>query len=443
MKTRLLLSMLALCPASLFAQFAWQPVQAEVPVVEKGKGVTKVVAHTSVSDWGTVVESIEVTVANKKLLKNIKAEDFDIINNVANTLYEPGTANPVDDYKDDGISIETNGNVLTIKAKPFDAEGKRDQRWQKQIWQVICTNPQLSFSGRDVDEKTIDVIDDCIKGSFTYAGLTREYMLYLPKDENGQVIPNVPLFVWQIGGGEYNQDMMTVALANKCLASLPQHGERCATLVFAIANPNYSYSASEDPEKIKLVDRNNALQMAFIDQLIAEGKVDGSKLFCAGASSGGGCTMRFMMQFASRFKAAIPVCAMDPIVPIHMVLREKPGTNSGEFTNKVEAVWRSNEAVYKWDGNDMVAQPMDIEAFINLPMYFVHAQDDNTCYVNSTYIYTDARKRLGAKSDVIRIYSDDDMHAYGFGGMLSHFSWCRMLNDYGQGEAMDWLIKKF
>lgn len=443
MKTNLLIALLGLMPASIFAQFAWQPVQAEISVVEKGKGVAKVVAHTSVGDWGTVVESIDVTVTNKKLLKNITAEDFDIVNNVANTLYEPGTGNAVDDYKDDGISIETNGNVLTIKAKPFDAEGKRDQRWQKQIWQVVCKNPQLSFSGRDVDETTIGIIDQCIKGSYTYAGITREYMLYLPKDENGNYIPNVPLFVWQIGGGEYDKDLMTAALANKCLTSLPQNGKKCATLVFAIANPNYSYSASLDQEKIKLVDKNNALQMEFIDSLIKEGKVDGSKLFCVGASSGGGCTMRFMMQFASRFKAAVPICAMDPIVPIHMVLREKPGTNSGEFTNQVENVWRSNEAVYKWNGKEMVAQPMDIEAFVKLPMYFVHAQDDTTCSVLSTYIYSDARKRLGAKDDKIRIYSDDDMRAYGFGGMLSHFSWVRMLNDYGSGEAMDWIVKKF
>ncbi len=153
--------------------------------------------------------------------------------------------------------------------------------------------------------------------------------------------------------------------------------------------------------------------------------------------------MRFMMQFASRFKAAVPICAMDPIVPIHMVLREKPGTNSGEFTNQVENVWRSNEAIYKWNGTEMIAQPMDIEAFVKLPMYFVHAQDDTTCSVLSTYIYSDARKRLGAKDDKIRIYSDDDMRAYGFGGMLSHFSWVRMLNDYGSGEAMDWIVKKF
>ena len=161
------------------------------------------------------------------------------------------------------------------------------------------------------------MLDDCIKGSFNFAGLTREYMLHLPKDKDGNIIPNVPLMVWQIGGGEYNRDLMTCATANRCLVSLATEGVPCAALMFTIANPNYSYSASLFPDRIELIDRNNALQMAFIDTLIAEGKVDGTKLFCAGASSGG--TMRFMMQFADRFKAAIPCCPMDPIVPIHQV----------------------------------------------------------------------------------------------------------------------------
>lgn len=428
---------LAAMPLSMAAQFAWQPVQAEVSVVEKGSAVEKVVTHTKVGDWGTLVESIDVTVKDKKLIKRLTAADFDIINNVYNSMYDPQTGESVSDFKDDGITLTKNGNVLTINVKPFDAEGKRNQRWQKETWQVICKNPSLSFSGRDVDSKTIAVIDDCIRGSFTFAGITREYMLYLPKDEKGNTIPNVPLFVWQIGGGEYNQDMMTVALANKCLTSLPENGQKCATLVFALANPNYSYSASLDPEKIKLIDRNNALQMAFIDTLIKDGKVDGTKLFCAGASSGGGCTMRFMMQFADRFNAAIPCCAMDPIVPIHMV----KDLDEAQLKTDLEAAFQGQ--VYKWNGTDMVLQDMDTKAFVSLPMYFVHAKDDTTCKVISSLAYYDVRKKLGAKDDQIKIFSDAEMKEYGFGGMLAHFSWCRLLDDYTPGSAMNWLVSKF
>lgn len=407
------------------------------PSSEDGQTIERIVTHSRVGDWGTVVESIDITVNSKKALRGLSAGDFDIKGNTYNTLYDPQTGETVSEYKDDGISISKKGRTLTINAKPFDAEGMRNERWQKEPWQVICSNPSLSFSATDVDENTIAVIDDCIRGSFTFAGITREYMLYLPKDADGNTIPNVPLFVWQIGGGEYDKDLMTVALANRCLASLPDNGYPCATLVFAIANPNYSYSASLDPERIKLIDRNNALQMAFIDTLIAEGKVDGSKLFCAGASSGGGCTMRFMMQFADRFKAAIPCCAMDPIVPIHQV----KDLDEAKLKDDLEAAFKGQ--MYKWDGNDMTLQDIDTEAFVKLPMYFVHAADDQTCKVISSYAYHEVRQRLGAKDDRITIYSDADMKEYGFGGMLAHFSWCRLLDDYSEGSAMDWLVKQF
>ena len=174
---KIITTAVALCPLTAFAQFAWQPVQAEATVVAKGSAIEKIVTHQKVGEWGTYVESIDVTVNNKKLIKKIKASDFDIINNTYNTMYDPTTGEAVSDYKDDEIVLTKNGNVLTISAKPFDAEGKRNARWQKEPWQVICRNPALSFSGKDVDEKTIDVIDDCIRGTFTYAGITREYML--------------------------------------------------------------------------------------------------------------------------------------------------------------------------------------------------------------------------------------------------------------------------
>lgn len=428
----------AACSIAAMAQFSWQTAAPTETVPPKGEEVEKVIVNTVVDDWGRVVKSIELTVKHKAVLKKLEAKDFNIVNNALNSFYDPATGQPVQPFQEDGISIEKQGSKLVIKARPFDVEGSRNPNFRKSPWRVECSNSKLNFSMLDVDQINTEVIDDCIKGSFTFAGITREYMLYLPKDEDGNTIPNVPLFVWQIGGGEYNQPMMVCALANKCLASLPQHGQKCATLVFAIANPNYSYSASLDPEKIKLIDRNNALQMAFIDQLVAEGKVDGSRLFCAGASSGGGCTMRFMMQFAHRFKAAIPICAMDPIVPIHKVEESYPG----QFADDVEKVWKGN-CVYRWDGNDMVAGPMDIDSFVKLPMYFAHAQDDATCKVISTYSYFTARKRLGARDDKMVIYSDADMKEYGFGGFLAHFSWCRVLNDYNRDAPMDWLIKQF
>ena len=398
--------------------------------------VEKTDLFTIVGDNGLMVNALEITVKDGRSLKGLTAADFDLVNNVVGTFIDPATGGAPEDYPDDDITVTRKKNVLRIEAKPFNINGKSGERFRRLPWELRCSaDSALNVRGDQFEgERHIAVLDDCIHGTFTYAGLTREYMLYLPKDEQGNVIPNVPLMVWQIGGGEYNRDMMTVATANRCLVSLATEGIPCAALVFALANPNYSYSASLFPEKIELIDRNNALQMAFIDTLIAEGKVDGDHLYCAGASSGGGCTMRFMMQFPDRFAAAIPCCAMDPIVPIHQV-EEK---YEGQFADDITQAFQGQ--VYKWNGTDMALADIDTEAFVKLPMYFVHAASDRTCKVASTYSYFEARKRLGATQDQMKIYSDEEMAAYGIPVMIAHFSWVPLLDDYSEGSPMRWML---
>ncbi|MBR4740489.1 MAG: prolyl oligopeptidase family serine peptidase [Bacteroidales bacterium] len=400
--------------------------------------VEKVEICTEVGDYGLLVDAIEITVSNPRSIKGLTAADFDLVNNVSGAFVDAATGKPSEPYEDDEISVSTKGNVLRIEAKPFNKAGRMESFFKRVPWELHCAaDSALNVTPDVVSAEHIAVLDDCIHGEFSFGGLTREYMLHLPKDADGNVLKNVPLLVWQIGGGEYDRDMMTVATANRCLVSLADEGIPCAALVFALANPNYHYSASLFPEKIELIDRNNALQMAFIDTLIADGTVDGSRLFCAGASSGGGCTMRFMMQFASRFKAAIPCCAMDPIVPIHKVEEKYPG----QFTNDVEKVWKG-KCVYKWDGQNMVLSPMDVDAFVKLPMYFVHAATDNTCKVASTYAYSEARKRLGATQDKVLIYSDEDLVSWGGSPFMAHFSWVPLLDDYSEGSPMGWLVSQ-
>ena len=400
--------------------------------------VEKVDLFTSVGDTGMIVDAIEITVTNPSSLRGLTADDFDLTGNVSGAFIDPKTGAAPEEYADDGLVVTRKGNKLRIEATPFSLAGKSENFRRRIPWVLNCAvDSSLTVTAAKADERHIAVLDDCITGSFTFAGITREYMLHLPKDADGNYIPNVPLMVWQIGGGEYDRDLMTCATANRCLVSLATEGVPCAALMFAIANPNYSYSASLFPEKIELIDRNNALQMAFIDTLIEEGKVDGSKLFCAGASSGGGCTMRFIMQFPDRFKAAIPCCPMDPIVPIHQV-KEK---YEGQFADDLEAAFKAD--VYKWNGTDMALAPIDTKAFVSVPMYFVHASSDQTCKIASSYSYIEARKRLGATEDKLRIYSDEDLAEYGLPPMIAHFSWVPLLDDYSEGSVMRWMTAQF
>ena len=76
-------------------------------------------------------------------------------------------------------------------------------------------------------------------------------------------------------------------------------------------------------------------------------------------------------------------------------------------------------------------------------MHFVHAASDQTCKIASSYSYIEARKRLGAMDDRLRVYSDEDMAACGLPVMLAHFSWVPLLDDYSEGSVMRWMIDQF
>ena len=98
--------------------------------------------------------------------------------------------------------------MLRIEAKPFNKAGRMEGWFKRLPWELHCAaDSALNVTPEAVSAEHIAVLDDCIHGEFSFGGLTREYMLHLPKDADGNVLKNVPLLVWQIGGGEYDRDI--------------------------------------------------------------------------------------------------------------------------------------------------------------------------------------------------------------------------------------------
>lgn len=50
---------------------------------------------------------------------------------------------------------------------------------------------------------------------------------------------------------------------------------------------------------------------------------------------------------------------------------------------------------------------------------------------------------LGAKEDLLLIYSDEDLVRWGVAPMLAHFSWVPLLDDYAEGSPLSWMISQF
>jgi len=297
----------------------------------------------------------------------------------------------------------------------------------------------------------------------TYAGLTRQYALYLPKDKDGQVIKNVPLVVWNHGGGEYNIDIQKSLRANEGVTGWIDRGYECAVLMLQVANDNFSYGAAAFEDRKELVDRNNAVQAKVIRDLIKEGTVDADRVYVTGASSGGGATMRFLIQFPELVAAALPICSMDPIVMVHdnswkalqWYTQQQGGDPASIVPDSPEVLIKKFEEafqgeVYTWNEKKqaMVKKRINTKALINTPIYFLHAESDMVCQSTSSKVMYAALNNLGAKYNRIKIYSDADMHAYPktdtfpaeWFGVACHFSYDKML--YENDTPMPWLFSQ-
>lgn len=409
--------------------------------------VESIVANTSIGDGFREVQSFEILVNDGQLIADLSSGDFDIKNNVPTIPIDPVTNVLYEEYADDGIEVIIEDNKITLIVKPFSYLGKYilDETGNSagiSPWSVECSKyPELSFTEQDVDNIVTRTLDDTIYGSYTYAGITREYALYLPKNADGSTKTNVPLVVWNHGGGSYQVNIQDVVTYDRGLTAWPEAGYETAVLEIAVSNENYMYHYmwGDDGENRKsLIDQNNALQAAIIRDLISDGTVDDKRVYVAGASSGGGATMRFIMQYPEIFAGAIAVCSMDPIVPVHFNTEDSYEQIVSNFEDAFQG------EVYTWDEsiNMMVSKSINTEALLNLPIYYTHAENDDVCSSTSSYAMYDAMRNLGDINNMIKVYNNEEMLEVGLGSTLLHWSWVNVLNSNEEGTPMNWLFKQ-
>ena len=398
---------------------------------------TSIIANTKVGDGALVVTSFDIEVNDAEAIKDLKAEDFDITGNTSSRVLDAEKGGFVQPYEDDGIVLSIDGTKIHMEVEPFKFNAE---------WSVACQKEGLGFAPADVKEDLTLTLDEAERGSYEGAGLNRQYALYVPKNEDGTKKKNVPIVIWNHGGGEYAGDIEATLQANRGLTAWNEDGFECAVLMIQVSNENYSYGAANDEEKKKLIDQNNALQMTMVRDLIAEGTVDPDRVYVTGASSGGGATMRFAMQFADELAGAIACCSMDPIVHIH----HNPAFEHDAAVKALEEAWQSN--VYTWDEEkkEMVEKKIDTKALLDLPIMFTHAENDPVCNVESSKCYYESMANLGDTNNRLEIWSDDDMKEYHISNdattlgaaYLLHWSWVRMLDDNSEAGAKAWLFNQ-
>ena len=222
---------------------------------------------------------------------------------------------------------------------------------------------------------------DPVIDQFTYENTdSTPYRLFTPENNANQ-----PLVLWMHGAGESgtNNERPIIANMGGAAWAAPENQANHPSYVMA-PQTNTGWSAT-DFENIATV----------INQMIADGKVDPSRVYIAGCSMGGGGTLGMLIAHPELFAAAIPICPF--------------------FNNLTE----DNARTIK-----------------DIPMWFATAANDPLITVGSVNDKVNLLRSVGA-SVLYTVYPNVNPY-------FGHFSWVPVLNnDYSDEYGttyMDWLF---
>ncbi|MBF4692149.1 prolyl oligopeptidase family serine peptidase [Fusibacter ferrireducens] len=377
-----------------------------------------VVAKTQVKDSGLMVNALSYNVQQSITEADMEQLHFDITFVIAPNPWLKETENKIQAAKITEITLK-NGQ-LNVNFEPTS--------YSSLINVIVdCTNDRLdTVKGRFAVETPI--VDDFEMSTYTSSeGITIKYWLYTPKNPEG----SVPLMVWEHGGGEVLSSSFEGAnlVANRGAVSWIENGYN--TAVLSVQYPeNYAFEITDNPEQFKMMKAYNLAKFELISQLIDKGVVDKQRVYISGASSGGGGALRFIMQYPDLFAGGLLMCTKDTLVP--MSLRYDLAY---KLENKADLRITQSEydasyaaAISELKGNDIV----------DVPLWIVHAENDQVCTSYTSLMLYDALNELGAQKNHLSLYSDDEMEALGV-HTIYHGVWTPTLHNL---EIMDWLYSQ-
>lgn len=362
-----------------------------------------------VGDDGRLVNRIIYELNDVKRVEQLKKEDFEI--KVGDESY---------DVKD--LKIVDNKLILDTEDFHYDGIDKYGSNWKVTHYDftVSCSISELSFNKDNCNIHT-KTLDDFIKGIFKASnGVELPYWLYLPKGST-----NIPLMVWEHGGGEVRNTSYEGANITKNKGATVWVESEMTTAVLSFQYPaNYSFGISSKPEELKRMEEYNVVKYEFIKSLITTGQIDGSRIYISGASSGGGAVLRFLMQYPDLFAAALPICAKDTLISIS----EPYG-----LAFKMQGSLAISDEDYEQCYNE-IKSLMNNYDITNVPIWFVQADNDPVCTSYTSKILYKVLNEMGAEKNKITMYTNEEMSACGLASL--HSSWIMAFND---PEIIKWV----
>lgn len=381
--------------------------------------VSAVIADSFVAPEGQILDKVIYEFESDLASDAYEPRDIDI--EVVVDTTEPGSETETESTEKvtiENANIENNQLVLDLEDLPYGTLNDVT---------ITSSDGQISSTKEDfqVTTKTADKFE---KFTFTdSAGIELTYWLYVPEDSE-----SVPLVVWEHGGGEVldasyeGAQLLTSQGATTWVENAPE------TAVLSVQYPeNYEFGISENPDQLAQMEAFSTAKYELIQQLISENIVDQQKLYITGASSGGGGALRFIMQYPELFAGALIICAKDTVISL---------SNKYDLAYQLEdeEKLRITDEEYEASYEEMKATVAEIPKLTDVPIWFVHAENDQVTTSYTSMMMYDALEEKGATNNNLTLYSNEDMAAGGI-EPIYHASWSIA---YQNQEMIDWLFEQ-
>lgn len=314
---------------------------------------------------------------------------------------------------------------------------KRKILWMMGIMVLVCalitgcgnksTKNQRAKEGKDMsatqEEKNKKPgIDDFIHKDYTASNGTRlSYWIYLPEEKN------VPLVMWEHGGGETEDSVgkggQLKADDNGCTTWFENN--RKVAVVSVQYPSNYGFSIRDNADQYQKMKEYELAKYELIQDLIEDGSVDEKRLYIAGASSGGGAALDFIVNYPDLFAGAMILSAKDTLVPMSL----KYGLNY-QFDD-AKLVLSDEEYAECYKQMEKILDGVDLS---NCGIWFAQAEYDQVCTSYTSKIAYDILSKKGYNVK-LTLYTDDDIE----NTMMRHPAYTIALRNQGM---IDWLFEQ-
>lgn len=381
--------------------------------------LNEVVSSTYVSPEGQILDKLIYKFDTLNPKTNLSTDDFNI--DITNTIVDYATGEETvttDSANVAKVSVGDNEVVIDIEDIPY-----------KTITDMTVTSENKEFSSKLEDYKLeTKTADQFNHSEFTDSNGTEiSYWLYTPESEESS-----PLVIWEHGGGEVLSTSFEGSNLVSSQGATTWIENGFETSVLSIQYPeNYQFGISEIPEELSKMEAFNMAKYELVQSLIEDGTVDSSKVYLTGASSGGGGALRFIMQYPDLFAGALITSAKDTVVPISLKY-------DLAYQLEDQSKLKITEDQYAETYNKMAEELKNYPEIINVPIWFVQAENDQVTTSYTSIMMDDILKEMGAEDNKITLYSNEEMEAGGVHDVY-HASWQLAYQDK---EMLNWLFEQ-